>query len=360
MPIAPAAGYIGLGLWEANRPREGPSPPDLLRLRLPDFLPVDADIGPFWKEGPSMPASSAEPHPPRRLPPRPSLEHLKNEAKRRLHALRWLTPETKLAEVQHQLAREYGFANWRDLKAGVDRASGLTASTDARAAVGDWIGALAEASRIAMHIRPGEDGLAVTMDTPDHGFFGLTADDVVLDGGRLSFTLLAPLPAGSAQGVYAAHWDAEAERWVGEWTVQGLTVKLDFVRGAYPPAPSFEGLDGFWDGWLRSTKGPIRLAFRFKTDRHGTHAWLDSPDTNLLGRPAVRLSRRGQEVTVTMRTVEITGTLSDDGQAIQGRFIKGETGQPLRLLRRLPGAPAPVAHRPPTVEVPAAVLARPE
>jgi len=44
LPIAPAPGYIGLGLWEANRPREGPSPPDLLRLRLPDFLPVDADI----------------------------------------------------------------------------------------------------------------------------------------------------------------------------------------------------------------------------------------------------------------------------------------------------------------------------
>ena len=41
----------------------------------------------------------------RRLPPKPSLEHLKNEAKQRLDQLRARAPTAKLAEAQHQLAR---------------------------------------------------------------------------------------------------------------------------------------------------------------------------------------------------------------------------------------------------------------
>ena len=57
----------------------------------------------------------------RTLPERPSLEHLKNEAKQRLKSLRQQNPQAKLAAVQLALAREYGFASWRQLKAHVDR-----------------------------------------------------------------------------------------------------------------------------------------------------------------------------------------------------------------------------------------------
>jgi ankyrin repeat protein len=66
-----------------------------------------------------------DPTPPARhvrtLPGRPSLEHLKNEAKQRLKALRARNPRVTLAAVQLALAREYGFASWRQLKAHVDR-----------------------------------------------------------------------------------------------------------------------------------------------------------------------------------------------------------------------------------------------
>ncbi len=57
----------------------------------------------------------------RALPERPSLVHLKNEAKQRLKSLRQQNPQAKLAAVQLALAREYGFASWRQLKAHVDR-----------------------------------------------------------------------------------------------------------------------------------------------------------------------------------------------------------------------------------------------
>jgi ankyrin repeat protein len=56
----------------------------------------------------------------RTLPARPSLEHLKNEAKQRLNALRRQNPKAKLADAQFALARDYGFAGWRQLKAYVE------------------------------------------------------------------------------------------------------------------------------------------------------------------------------------------------------------------------------------------------
>jgi ankyrin repeat protein len=57
----------------------------------------------------------------RALPERPSLEHLRNEAKQRLKALRQQRPDVRLAAVQLALAREYGFSSWRRLKAHVDQ-----------------------------------------------------------------------------------------------------------------------------------------------------------------------------------------------------------------------------------------------
>ena len=66
-------------------------------------------------------APSPSARPARTLPARPSLEHLKNEAKQRLKALRREKPKAKLAAVQLVLAREYGFSSWRQLKAHVDR-----------------------------------------------------------------------------------------------------------------------------------------------------------------------------------------------------------------------------------------------
>ncbi|MGH7471523.1 MAG: hypothetical protein ACRENP_26525 [Longimicrobiales bacterium] len=53
----------------------------------------------------------------RQLPPQPNLEHLKKQAKLLLHELQQHNPELKLADAQHRLAREYGFASWPRLNA---------------------------------------------------------------------------------------------------------------------------------------------------------------------------------------------------------------------------------------------------
>jgi ankyrin repeat protein len=67
---------------------------------------------------------NAEHKPPTRpaktLPAQPSLEHLKNEATQRLKALRAHEPRARLSGAQLAVARDYGFASWRALKAHVD------------------------------------------------------------------------------------------------------------------------------------------------------------------------------------------------------------------------------------------------
>lgn len=51
----------------------------------------------------------------RELPPNPSLESLRKQAKQRQRTM----PPGKLADAQHLLAREYGYATWAALKSHV-------------------------------------------------------------------------------------------------------------------------------------------------------------------------------------------------------------------------------------------------
>ncbi|WCS23715.1 hypothetical protein LOK46_21485 [Methylobacterium sp. NMS14P] len=55
----------------------------------------------------------------RALPDRPNLEHLRNEAKARLKTLRVSDPAAQLSAAQKEIARKYGFASWRRLRAEV-------------------------------------------------------------------------------------------------------------------------------------------------------------------------------------------------------------------------------------------------
>lgn len=53
------------------------------------------------------------------LPSRPNLDHLRKQAKARLHELRARRPDAQLADAQHAVARDYGFASWPKLQAHV-------------------------------------------------------------------------------------------------------------------------------------------------------------------------------------------------------------------------------------------------
>jgi hypothetical protein len=59
----------------------------------------------------------------RNLPPHPNLEHLKKQAKDLLRDFKQQNPASKLADAQHVIAREYGFASWPKLKVHVESLS---------------------------------------------------------------------------------------------------------------------------------------------------------------------------------------------------------------------------------------------
>jgi ankyrin repeat protein len=58
---------------------------------------------------------------PKALPPHPHIDWLKKAAKERLHAMRVRDRAAKLHQAQHEIAKEYGFASWRRLKAHIDQ-----------------------------------------------------------------------------------------------------------------------------------------------------------------------------------------------------------------------------------------------
>jgi hypothetical protein len=82
----------------------------------------------------------------RQLPARPSLEHLKKQAKQRLDEQQRVNPSAQLADAQHALARDYGFASWPKLKAHVESLS--LDRPDVRSVLsGRWMANVAKSAR---------------------------------------------------------------------------------------------------------------------------------------------------------------------------------------------------------------------
>ena len=67
--------------------------------------------------------TAGNPHTPRRLPPQPSWEQLRKQAKDLLEELRAGDPSAALHDAQRVLARAYGYQSWAKLKAFVDGAN---------------------------------------------------------------------------------------------------------------------------------------------------------------------------------------------------------------------------------------------
>lgn len=142
------------------------------------------------------------------LPGRVSLEYLKKLAKDRLRDLRHANPHTQLASALLSVAREYGFASWRALKAEVEerRAIALNRFFDA-CGKGDMeaLGGLLAA----------DPGLA-RVDNPDRPHSGWTGLHTAahrghLDAVRLLLAHGADLNAREAgDNTYALHWAAAA------------------------------------------------------------------------------------------------------------------------------------------------------
>ena len=120
---------------------------------------------------------------PRSLPPHPNLDHLKKQAKDLLHDLKQRNPALKLADAQHPLAREYGFASWPKLKAYVEslprRVTPDAVPEKANPFVGKWTANLSSSKR-----HPSNQFQSATLQFTVDGDSVTITDVVVDDSGR--------------------------------------------------------------------------------------------------------------------------------------------------------------------------------
>ena len=120
----------------------------------------------------------------RNLPPHPNLEHLRKQAKDLLHELKQENPALQLADAQHILAREYGFASWPKLKAHVESLPGEAAPAKAvpekeNPFVGKWTANLSKSKR-----HPGNPFQSATLQFTVVGDTVTIIDVVVDEAGR--------------------------------------------------------------------------------------------------------------------------------------------------------------------------------
>jgi hypothetical protein len=116
----------------------------------------------------------------RNLPDRPNLEYLKKEAKALLDQLQQSNPVAQLADAQHALAREYGFASWPKLKAHVSASARTAAGDQVSPLTGQWIANVAESRR-----HPSNQFQRATITFAVNGNTVEVDDESVDEGGQL-------------------------------------------------------------------------------------------------------------------------------------------------------------------------------
>jgi len=188
---------------------------------------------------------------PRRLPPLPSLEHLKKEAKQLRRELREQRPDASLSEAQFAVARRYGYASWPRLKAQV-----VALQPDALNArlAGTWTADRETfGPRAAGRFRPAQMRFALDRDL-------LTISHVRVDGlgreERGSYSIAADgreHPRGTSGSVAIARWIDNATfelaemkngdtsiAWRFRLSEDQRSVAVSVNRGAKAPPPGGE------------------------------------------------------------------------------------------------------------------------
>jgi len=194
------------------------------------------------------------------------------------------------------------------------------AAQDAPDIAGVWHGAIATPQgglTLVLHVSRGEDGAIVAKIENYDQNPGNPADvtEISVTGSRLSWRV-APISA-----TYEGDWDEASQQWRGTFN-QGGDLPLDFAKGAPPPKPVVEGLDGVWVGIIERNGARLRQVLSVRTIDQGTFATYSSPDQMLNGAPVSDLVRQGPTVGLTAFNGFLTfaGTLSDDGTELAGTW----------------------------------------
>jgi hypothetical protein len=175
----------------------------------------------------------------RELPRQPNLEYLRKEAKELLDEMQQRNRSAQLADAQHALARDYGFASWPQLKTHVElvlRPAAMMAANHC-ALSGTWVANIAKSAR-----HPDNPFVRATMQVDVDGNV-ITITDAVVDAAGDEVKTTNTIHADGVE--YAApHGYALTSRWRGARAIEWEATKNGQPegRGRYEVSPDGKSL----------------------------------------------------------------------------------------------------------------------
>lgn len=238
--------------------------------------------------------------------------------------------------------------------------AGAAPAAEPAGAAGTWEGAIALPNGaelgIAVTLQPGDEGWSGTIDIPAQGLAGYELSNVSVAGGRVRFAM-ASIPGEPAfDGELADTGEAIAGTFRQGGAELGFSLRRTGGDGetgeagppgppdagqappaAAPAAPGVpgEGAVGEWMGALVVGPTRLRLVFTVEAADDGTlRASVDSVDQGAqIPVGSVAVDGRAWRLELPAIGASFTGTMNEDGSAVDGTWTQGGQSLPLRLVR---------------------------
>ncbi len=190
---------------------------------------------------------------------------------------------------------------------------------------GDFAGTLGPL-HLKLHLKSGESGaITGTLDSLEQQAIGLPCANFSRSAQKLEFEV------PSVGGRWSGTVSADGNTLTGTWTQSGeapLVFRREEKRSA---------VDGFWLGSLNAGGTVLRVQISVSSDAAGAeHCLLDSLDQGSMGLECtdVRLAESAFSFSLPVVGGSFRGTLSKDGNEIEGTWTQGGASLPLKLARQ--------------------------
>jgi pimeloyl-ACP methyl ester carboxylesterase len=204
---------------------------------------------------------------------------------------------------------------------------------------GHWTGSLQAGEAVlhlVLHVSKAEDGsFKATIDSLDQGVYGIDVTALTQKDSTLHFNVSSV--GASYEGKFAAdHGSIE-----GAWTQGSVSLPLVFHRqaagaAAKKPSNAIASAEGVWQGALEGNGMRLRLQLHVShDDQNQLVAALDSPDQQISGLPAIKVSQKdaGFHFEIPVVSGVYDGTLNPAKTAIAGSWTQSGVEQKLDFQR---------------------------
>jgi len=204
---------------------------------------------------------------------------------------------------------------------------------------GHWSGSLQAGEAVlhlVLHISKSEDGsLKATLDSLDQGVYGIEVTSFTQKNSTLQFNV-ASVGASYEGKIAPDHASID-----GGWTQGNVSLALVFHRqaagaGARKPSDAIAGAEGVWQGALEGNGMRLRLQLHVShDDQKQLVAALDSPDQQVTGLPAIKVSQKDAafHFEIPVVTGVYDGTVNAAKTTITGSWTQNGIEQKLNFKR---------------------------